>query len=272
MMEVYNRVLPTQSAPTLYTLTGLAIALIMVIALLEVIRSRILVRVSSKLDQQLNDRVLSAIFAGTLLAHPKASAQGLRDLDNVRQFLSGNGTLVFFDAPWAPILIAVVYLFHPVLGMVTALGAAALLLLAAFNEIATRRPLGDANSLSTRIFGLISSSLRNAEALHAMGMFQNLQRHRMRQRNEMMRLQAVASDRAGLLSAISKAFRQVLQIAVLAVGAYLALKNEVTTGEIVAASIIAGRALAPLELAIGSWKQFVSARGAYERLRGLLEA
>jgi PrtD family type I secretion system ABC transporter len=271
MMQIYNRVLPTQSTPTLYALTGLACFLVAVMAILEFIRSRILIQVSVRLDKAMNDRVLHATFMGTLTGSRPNSAQPMRDLDTVRQFVGGSGTLVFFDMPWTPILIAVIYVCHPVLGILTTIGAVILFLLAVVNELATRYPLEESNRRSTGVIGFIGGSLRNAEALHAMGMFNNLRRHRAPQQDDVLYLQTVASNRASLLTAVSKAFRQILQIALLGVGAYLAVHNEITGGEIIAASLIAGRALAPLEMTIGTWKQFVSATGAFRRLRSLLK-
>lgn len=271
MMQIYNRVLPTQSEPTLYALTALACFLVGVMAVLEYIRSRILIQVSVRLDKAMNDRVLHATFMGTLTGSRPNSAQPMRDLDAVRQFVGGNGTLVFFDMPWTPILIAVIYVCHPLLGLLTTIGAVVLFLLAVINELATRHPLEESNHRSTGLIGFIGGSLRNAEALHAMGMFNNLRRHRAPQRDDVLYLQTLASNRASLLTAISKAFRQVLQIALLALGAYLALHSQITGGEIIAASLIAGRALAPLETTIGTWKQFVGAKGAFQRLRSLLK-
>lgn len=271
MMQIYNRVLPTQSTPTLYALTALACFLIVIMAVLDFIRSRILIQVSVRLDKAMNDRVLHATFMETLKGSRPGSAQPLRDLDTVRQFVGGNGTLIFFDMPWTPILIAVIYVCHPLLGLLTTLGAVVLFLFAAVNEMATRRLLEESNQRATGLLGFIGGSLRNAEALHAMGMFNNLRRHRSPERDDVLYLQTVASNRASLLTAASKAFRQVLQVALLGLGAYLALQSEITGGEIIAASLIAGRALAPLEATIGTWKQFVAANGAYRRLRRLLK-
>lgn len=271
MMQIYNRVLPTQSTPTLYALTGLACFLIAVMAILEYIRSRILIQVSVRLDKAMNDRVLHATFMGSLNGSRPSSAQPMRDLDTVRQFVGGNGTLVFFDMPWTPILIAVIYVCHPLLGLLTTVGAVILFLFAAINELATRHPLEESNHRATGLIGFIGGSLRNAEALHAMGMFNNLRRHRAPERDDVLYLQTIASNRASLLTAVSKAFRQILQIALLGLGAYLALRSEITGGEIIAASLIAGRALAPLEATIGTWKQFVGATGAFRRLKALLK-
>ena len=271
MMQIYNRVLPTQSEPTLYALTALACFLIGFMAVLEFIRSRILIQISVRLDKAMNDRVLHATFMGSLSGARPSSAQPMRDLDTVRQFVGGTGTLVFFDIPWTPILIAVVYICHPLLGLVTTIGAVVLFLFAIINEYATRHPLDESNQRATSLMGFIGGSLRNAEALHAMGMFNNLRRHRAPQQADVVYLQTIASNRASLLTAVSKAFRQILQIALLGLGAYLAIHAQITGGEIIAASLIAGRALAPLETTIGTWKQFVGAKGAFGRLRSLLK-
>jgi len=269
MMEIYNRVLPTQSMPTLYVLTALAAGLILVSALLEIIRSRLLVRVSARLDRQLNDRILAATFVGAL-GSTNGGTQPLRDLDTVRQFIGGSGTLVFFDIPWTPLLILVIFLCHPLLGLITTGGALVLFLLAILNDVTTRGPLEQANRQSLDQLGFVGGSLRNAEAVHAMGMFASLCRRRAPAQTLLLRFQSVASDRAGVLTAVSKAFRQLLQTAILGAAAYLALNNQISAGEIVAVSLISGRALAPLETAIGTWKQFLAARSAYTRVASLL--
>ena len=269
MMQVYNRVLPSQSEETLVVLTLLACGMLGVMGLLEFVRARILVRVSGQLDLRLSGRVLSAIFRSSLQS-PRGGVQGLRDFDTVRQFLAGTGTFAFFDAPWTPIIIAVVFLFHPLLGVIATLGALVLFGLAIANELATRRPLQEANRHSVGVNGFIESSLRNAEVLQAMGMFANLRRSWADRRVELLRLQSLASDRAGAISAITKSLRLLLQIALLGAGAHLAIYGEITPGVIIATSILVGRALAPVEMAIGTWKQFVSARTSYARLNKLL--
>src|SRR5690554_6933482 len=197
MMQVYNRVLPSRSDETLLVLTLLAAAMLAVMGILEAVRARVLVRVSGQLDVRLSERVLAAIFASSLKSPRSGGVQGLRDFDNVRQFLAGAGTFAFFDAPWTPIIIAIVFLFHPLLGIVATIGAVLLFGLALTNELATRRPLEEANRHSVGVNGFVESSLRNAEVLEAMGMFGNFRRYWARRRTEMLRLQSVASDRAG---------------------------------------------------------------------------
>jgi len=270
MMQVYNRVLPTRNEPTLLVLTGLACGLLLVMAMLEVVRSRLLIRVSGRIDLKLNNRVLTAIFASALCTAKATTAQGLRDLDTLRQFVGGQGMFAFFDLPWTPLLIGVVFLLHPLLGVIATIGAVLLFSIAVLNELVTHKPLAEANRHSIGVIGFVGSSLRNAEVLAAMGMFNNLQSRWAGSRNDMLRLQTIASDRASIISAAGKALRLLLQVALLGTGAYLAIHDAVTPGAIIASSIVVGRALSPFEMAIGSWKQFVSARAAYAALKALL--
>ncbi len=270
MMQVYDRVLPTRNMSTLVLLAGIAAAMLLVMSGLDIVRSRILVRVSAQIDAQLSERILQATFASALASNRGTSAQGMRDLDTLRQYLGGSGPLAFFDIPWSPMLIGVVYIMHPVLGGVATGGALVLFSLALVNELATRKPLEDANRHSVGIIGFIGSSLRNAEVLHAMGMFENLRSRWFVRRNQMLRLQASASDRAGLITSLGKLLRQLLQVLLLATGAYLAVNGAITSGVIIASSIVVSRALAPFESAMNTWKQFVGARTAYARLNTLL--
>lgn len=269
MMQIYNRVLPTRSEPTLIVLTGLVVGLMAVMAILEIVRSRLLVRVSGRLDLLMSGRILSAVFSSSLRGSAN-TAEGLRDFDAVRQFLTGAGILAFFDAPWTPLMIAVTFLFHPLLGVIATVGAVVLFALAALNEVTTRGPLNEANRQSAGTLAMVGSSLRNAETIEAMGMFGDLRRRWFERRHEMLQLQQTASDRAGAITAVSKTLRLLLQTALLGVGAWLVLQNEMSAGAIIASSIVVGRALAPIEMAIGSWKQFLAARSGWRRLGVLL--
>jgi ATP-binding cassette subfamily C protein EexD len=237
---------------------------------LELVRSRILVRVGAKLDVLLNQRLFNAVFDRTLRGLGPATAQPLNDLGNVRQFLTGNGLFAFFDAPWMPVYIAVLFVMHPLFGWLAVGGAVILTILAVANELVTHKPLGMANNIAVAAGGFVSSNLRNAEALEAMGMLRPVQNRWLEKHREMLGLQALASDRAGLLTASSKVIRLLLQSLVLGLGAYLAIEQVTTPGVMIAAMIIAGRALAPIDQLIGSWRGFVSARTAYRRLEDLL--
>lgn len=273
MLQVYDRVLASSSVSTLVALTVLVVALFIVMGLLEIARSWVLVRVSARLDMSLNERLFNAVFdAGLRSGHGQSiGSQALGDFTSLRQFLTGNGLFAFFDIPWIPIYLAVIFVLHPLLGWIGVFGLIVSSTLAAINEFATRKPLAAANLLSIQNNSLVAGNLRNAEVLEAMGMLGNVQGRWLKRHLELLKLQAIASDRAGALSNTSKVFRITLQSLILGAGAWLAIQHIITPGAMIAGSILLGRALAPVDLLIGTWKQFLSARSAYGRLRELLQ-
>ena len=271
MLQVYDRVLTSGSQSTLLLLTLLVLGLYLLMGALEVLRSRILVRISSRLDLTMNARLFMASFDAGLRGGRSTGSQPMQDLGALRGFLTGPGLLGFFDAPWIPVYMAVLFILHPLIGMVALVGAALLAVLAVANELVTRKPLGRANQLAVASNQSIEGNLRNAEALEAMGMAQNLHRRWLVRHLEVLRLQSLASDRAGTLTNASKTLRVMLQSLVLGVGAYLAVQHIVTPGVMIAGSILMGRALAPIDMLINSWKTFQSARSAYVRLENLLQ-
>ncbi len=270
MLQVYDRVLSSRSGSTLLMLTLMAAFLLAMLGATEALRSRVLVRAGARLDSLLAGRTFAGVFEQALKQPGAASTQVLRDLDSLREFASGPALLVFCDAPWAPLFIAATFLLHPVLGGVTLLGATLIFTLAVVNEFSTRKMLQQAQGLSFQATTFADASLRNAEVLHAMGMMPGITRRWQGRHRAALSLQAAAADRGGTLMAVSKFVRLFLQSAILGVGAWLAMEDLITGGSIVAASIIMGRALAPIEMAVGHWKGFVSARGAYGRLQTLL--
>lgn len=272
MLQVYDRVLASSSAPTLLMLTILVVGLFAIMGALELLRARILVRVSARLDMLLNVRLFTAMFDAKLRDGRGAGSQPIDDLTNLRQFLTGNGLFAFFDAPWMPIYIAVLFLMHPWFGWFAIGGALILFIVAAANELTTREPLGKANAVAIGARNYLGGNLRNAEALEAMGMLPNVQRRWFARHQEVLKLQALASDRAGLLANISKVLRVTLQSLILGLGAYLVILQVSTPGIMIAASILLGRAFAPVDMLIGGWKGFLSARSAYKRLHDLLRA
>lgn len=272
MLQIYDRVLASRNETTLLVLTLIAVGLIAVSAALEGLRSRVLVRVGGRLDEMLSGRVFTALFKQAVRRPNGGSAQALRDLDAVRDFLTGQGLFAFFDAPWMPIYLAAIFLIDPLLGWVATAGGIILFTLAIVTEIATRNTLNEATAANIGAARFVETSLRNVEALEAMGMVSAMLGRWRARRGRVLQLQALASDRAGLITAISKFTRVVLQIAILGFGAYLVIHNHITAGLMIAASIMMGRALAPVEMAVGSWKQFLAARSAYDRLSGLLAA
>ena len=271
MLQIYDRVLASRSEATLMALTVLAGGMLLVMGLLDLIRSRVLVRVGTRLDDLLNPRVFSAIFQRSLRIGRGERSQPLRDLDSLRQFLTGPGPFAFFDAPWVPLYLLVIFLFHPLLGLIALGGAVVLFAIALANELLTRKPLQQANAEVLAAYAFAETSLRNAEVLEAMGMLGGIQKRWVARHQDGLALQTTASDRAGTLTSSSKAIRMFLQVAILGVGAWLAIQQIITPGIMIAASIIMGRALAPIEQAIGHWRQFVGARSAYRRLDTLLK-
>ena len=271
MMQVYDRVLTSHSEETLVALTVLVFGLLAVMGLLEFIRSRILVRVGARIERRLDGRVFESLVSRSIRGSQRNDDQPLRDLRALREFLSGPGPSAFFDSPWVPIYIGVIYLLHPVLALVAALGALLLFCIALVNDLITRRPLGRAGHRYAESGVMAAAGQRNAEALRAMGMLDGLRRRWLQRQRDGLHQQGRASDRAGLLTATSKTSRLVLQTAILGAGAALVIEGAITAGAMIAATIILGRALAPVEQAISQWRGFVGARGAYGRLAGLLK-
>ncbi|HIC81577.1 MAG TPA: type I secretion system permease/ATPase [Kiloniellaceae bacterium] len=270
MLQVYDRVLSSGSRHTLIMLTVVAIGMILTSALLEFVRARILVRIGSRLDSSLSDTLFGGLLRRRLRQTADGEVQPLRDLESLRGFLTGNGLISFFDAPWTPLFLAIIFLLHPLLGLVALGGAVILFTLAVISELTTRGPLREASADSAAAHSFTENTLRNAEVIEAMGMLPAL-RQRWRQRHQAaLAAQAQASDRGGMLTAAAKFVRPALQVAILGTGAYLALQQIITPGVMIAASIIMGRALAPVEGAIGHWRGFILARSAHGRLKGFL--
>lgn len=272
MLQVYGRVVTSGSISTLVMLTLIMTVLMVTMGSLEWTRSRIMVRVSTKLDVMLSRQVYRASFKRALdSGGMDASAQPLNDLTGLRQFLTGNGLFAFFDAPWLPIYIGVMFLFHPWFGWVAIGSAIVLLFLAFFNEKMTGGPLAEANKQNIAASLYTTKNLRNAEVIESMGMLNTLMsRWALRQKNVLLH-QSIASDKGGTISSISKTFRLLVQSLILGLGAYLAVKQEISPGLMIAGSILLGRALAPIDLIIGSWKGFISARAQYARLNEILD-
>ncbi|UVM70015.1 type I secretion system permease/ATPase [Pseudomonas alvandae] len=272
MLQVYGRVITSGSLTTLAMLTLIMTALVITLGSLEWIRSRIMVRVSTRLDVLLSRQVYRASFKRALdSGGMDASAQSLNDLTGLRQFLSGNGLFAFFDAPWLPIYIAVMFLFHPWFGWVATGSALLLLALAVLNERLTGPALAQANKEHIGATLHTTKNLRNAEVIESMGMLETLMdRWGRRQRNVLL-LQSLASDRGAIISTLSRTFRLLVQSLVLGLGAYLAVDHQVGAGLVFAGSILLGRALAPIDLIIGSWKGFIAARSQYGRLNDVLD-
>jgi PrtD family type I secretion system ABC transporter len=270
MLQVYDRVLGSQSRDTLIMLTILAVGLLSLSAVVESARSRLLVRAGANLDAALSGPLFAAGLRGRLMGTETSASQPLRDLDTLRSFLTGAGILALFDAPWTPIYLTVIFIMHPALGAVALIGAVIIVALALQSEWSTRTPLKRAGVASRTSNDFVDAFARNAEAIRAMGMLERLRTRWLAHHDEGISWQAQASDRAGTLRALAKLTRYLLQIIILCVGAWLAMEGAVSAGVMVAASIIMGRALSPVEQAIGHWRGFVEVGTARQRLEAEL--
>jgi len=273
MLEVYDRVLPSRSVPTLVGLIILAGGLYAAQGVLDLIRGRILGRIGTSLDEALNARVFDIVVRLPLTAGGRNEGlQPLRDLDNVRGFLGGMGPGAFFDLPWLPFYLAICFAFHVLIGVTALIGAIILVTLTVMTEFMSRAPARQALGLAARRNDLAAASRRNAEVLVSMGMSGRLTRRWSEANQNYLDGNQRARDVSGGLGAIAKVLRMMLQSAVLAVGAYLVIHQEATAGIIIAGSILSARALAPVDLAIAHWKSFMAARQSWGRLNRLLES
>lgn len=240
---------------------------------LEWVRTQILIVTSTRLDVLLAGRVFDAVFALTLASGGRvSSAQPLSDLLQIRQFLTGPGLFAFFDAPWFPLYLGVMFLFHPLFGAVGLISAFVLAGLAFWNEAATREHLQEANRHAIESNQFTERNLRNAEVIEAMGMLPSLRTRWQDKQTLLLALQNQASTKGGLITVLAKIYRLTIQSLILGLGAYLAIHREITPGLVIAGSILLGRALAPLDLMINAWRGFLQARASYQRLDDLLEA
>lgn len=272
MLQVYDRVMTSQNETTLFMLTLMVLGAFLLQAGLEFVRSFMLVRVGAQLDMQLNQRIYTASFEQSLQRGGGNASQALADLTTVRQFITGQGVFAFFDAPWFPIYLVVIFLFDWVLGVFAVCGVATLVVLAWVNERVSRQPLAEANSMAVTAGQLANNNLRNAEVIEAMGMLPALMNRWFALHSRFLQLQADASEKAGTVMAATKFFRTALQSLILGIGALLALEGRITPGMMMVGSVLMGRALAPVEQLIGVWKTWSSTRSAWQRLSELMAA
>ncbi|MFS8037818.1 type I secretion system permease/ATPase [Xanthobacter sp. AM11] len=271
MLQVYDRVLPSRSLPTLVALSIIVMVLYAVQGLFDWLRQRILGRIAVVLDQALSGPVVAAILRGPLRRREEASGLQLsRDLDTVRSFLSGLGPTTLFDLPWMPLYVFACFLLHPYLGWTLVGGALVLVSLTLITEWRTRKPVRAAAQSGADRAVVLEAARRNAEVVAALGMEQRVVRRFEDKGADYLEAQQRAADIAGGLGALSKVLRFMLQSAMLGMGAFLVISGAASPGVMIASSVIASRALAPIELAISSWRPFLSARQSWQRLRNAL--
>lgn len=272
MIQVSGRVVPSSSTSTLLMLTLILTILVATMGALEWVRSRIMVRISNRLDVMLSRDVYRASFKRALSSGGSdATAQSLNDLTALRQFFTGSGLFAFFDAPWFPIYTVVMFLFHPWFGWMTLGCGAALAVLAVVNHRVTGKALANANKENVASNVITTKTLRNAEVIESMGMLETLMNRWAKRQRNIMLLQSEASDKGGVVSSISKTFRTWSQSIMLAIGAYLVITHEINPGLLMAGSLLLGRALSPIDQMIGSWKGFVAAKVQYDRLSKVMD-
>jgi ATP-binding cassette, subfamily C, bacterial exporter for protease/lipase len=270
MLQVYDRVLASHNQTTLLMLTIMVLGAFAFMSLLEFVRSFVLIRVGAKLDMSLNRRIYTASFEQNLKKAGGNAGQALQDLTTVRQFVTGNALFAFFDAPWFPFYLVVIFLFNSSLGVFALCGTIALIALAYVNEVVSKKPMQEAGNMAIAAGNLATNNLRNAEVIEAMGMLPNLMARWYKLHGRFLQLQAEASEKTAVVTAFTKFFRVSLQSLILGFGALLVLDGKITGGMMIVSSILMGRTLSPVEQLIGVWKTWSSTRSAYDRLNELL--
>jgi ATP-binding cassette subfamily C exporter for protease/lipase/ATP-binding cassette subfamily C protein EexD len=269
MLQVFDRVLPSRSQETLIVLlAGTGVALL-ILLLLDYVRNRLQNVLGNIIDERLSPPVVHAIVAKAARAPQSAKTEGIRDVAVLRNVFSANGLIALFDAPWVVAYVLVIWAFHPALGMGAAAASALMLILAWMNDLVSRRSLEDLQQEARGAARYVESSLRNAEVLQALGMTETLLARWQALQNRVMALQTSSSRRGVAFSAMTRCFRQAIQILMLALGAWLVLSEHASPGIMIATTILLGRAVQPVEQLVGSWRGLTEARAAYHRLRDL---
>lgn len=265
-LQVLDRVVSSASVPTLVYLTLVVVAGLLFFGMFSFIRSSILLRMGEWLDTQVSAKLLALGVSQNAAGSPVPASIHLRDMQSIKGFLTGMGVTSLFDAPWSIIFLAVIFLIHPVLGFITLAGAVILFTLAVMNEMFTRKPHAVAGRIQMRSMEIADAASRNAEAVEAMGMMDAVVRQWGKENNHAQEVLTKASGRSDIIQNISKITRMLIQVAIIGVSGFYAIHAEITGGGMIAASIVAGRALAPFETAIGLWKNVLAARTAFQRL------
>lgn len=272
MLQVYDRAVASGNLFTLGMLTVMLVGLLALMGALEYVRNRVVIHAGSRIDELLARRVHQAAFERGLAGGQANAAQAARDLNAIRQFLTGNAVFAFFDAPWTPLFLAVMFLFHPWIGLLALMGIVVLAALAWLNERLSHDLLRQAGALSVQATQGVEMQLRNSDSIEAMGMLDRLFRLWRSPHRGYVRRQAQASERNALISAISRTLRLALQSLVLGLGAWLVINGRMSGGMMIAGSILMGRTLAPVDQVIAAWRQWATTRLSWDRLRALLSA
>ncbi len=271
MLAIYDRVLASYSMPTLMTVTAGAIFAYFVYGFLNVVRSRLLIFVSVKIDRDLRNNVFYELLSTAAGVGQSGYRQGIADLNLLRQYLTGAAIFSLFDLPWTPIYLLIIFIMHPVLGMVALGGGVVIFILGYLQEKLSKPSIELANLENQKANSLFASAIRNAEVVNSMGMTKGLLQRWANIHDRVILLQTIASKHASILQNLTKVVRQLMQVFVYGIGAYLTLEHKSTAGIMIAASIIMGKALMPIEQLMGTWKMTIEARQAYRRLSDFWE-
>lgn len=272
MLQVYDRVLPSHNEYTLWMLSMMILGVYAFIAALEYVRSQVVIRVGARLDASLNQRIYTAAFEQNLKKPGTHAGQALNDLTTLRQFVTGNALFTFFDAPWFPIYLLVIFMFDPLLGLFALSGTLLLIALAVLNEKVSHKPLAEASALAISSSTLATNNLRNAQVIEAMGMLPDLRQRWYKVHLKFLDQHAEASRKAAVIATLTKFVRLAQQSLVLGFGAWLVLEGRISGGMMIAATILVGKALSPVEAVIGVWRQWSGVKSAHQRLDALLLA
>ncbi len=270
MMDVYDRVLTSRNEFTLLMLSVIVLIMFLIYSALDAIRSHAVIEISKKIDAELNHRTFTAAFEQNLKVKGGSAGQALNDLTTIRQFVTGPSLYAFFDAPWFPFYLILIFMFNFWLGVYSTICVLILIMLAVINERISHTHLSEASTKSVQSSNIASNNLRHAEVLESMGMLPSLRDRWFGLHSEFLSSQTIASKHAASLGAITKFFRNLMQSFALGFAAFLVLKNEMSPGSMIAATVLLGKATSPVEMIIGSWRQWKGTVSAYERLKALL--
>jgi ATP-binding cassette subfamily C exporter for protease/lipase len=268
--QIYGSVLVTQSQATLFVLTAITLFVFFVSGAIDDVRARILINYGVLLDQRVSGRIFSALFDAAVRGDPNARAQGLRDLDQFRQTLTGVAAAAFFDVPWIPVFLIVLYFIDPLVGVITTAGAIALVILALTQESAVRPAQREASDAALKSYAFTEAALRNGEVVRAMGMLPTLGASWADHRRVTIERGAAAAEQSNMFTDIIKAVRMGIQVLIIAIGAYLIIKGKIHSGMLFANMILASRALQPIEKIVGSWEPLNNMARAHGRLMSFL--
>ncbi len=267
---LFDKVMDSRSMETLFFLTAAVIGAYVISGILEVFRSKLLVRIGVKFDQIVAGRIFGSMLNQSVTAGGSKHTQGLKDLNSIRNFLGGTGIFALFDTPWVPVYLAVIFLFHPLLGYLACAGALILLLLVVVQEISTTRMQASHSQSAMNTEQFLNSSMRNAQTVYAMGMFPSMSRHWKQYNNQDIYYEDVLAARNGFFQSMAKFIMMGTVVVIMSTGAYLVIINEATLGTMVASAMFMSRALSPIMMLGNAWRSFVDARLAYKRLNELM--